>query len=275
MDSPTSEMESRYAEALEWLYSRLPMFSRIGTAAYKPGLQTTEHLDELYGHPHRKFKAIHIAGTNGKGSTSHMIASVLQRQGYKVGLYTSPHLVDFRERMRVNGHMISTEEVVRFVEDWQKRSKDNAKLQPSFFELTMIMAFNWFAREGIDFGIIEVGMGGRLDSTNVITPIMSIITNISFDHTQFLGHTLEAIAAEKAGIIKHGIPVVVGEAEGSVKEVFHHKAQEEGSKIIFAHDSGLIELMWQSAEGWHCHLSGGLNSRFPSQGHTRNIISLQ
>lgn len=222
-----------YQESIEYLFSQLPMFSRTGAAAYKPGLDTSLALDEFFGHPHKKFKAIHIAGTNGKGSTSHMLASVLQEQGYKTGLYTSPHLVDFRERMRINGEMIPEEKVISFVEEWQKF---NYSGHPSFFELTMMMAFNWFAEERVDYAVIEVGMGGRLDSTNLITPILSVITNISYDHNQFLGETLEAIAREKAGIIKPGIPVVIGEAEGEVRKVFEEKALSSGSRIIFAED---------------------------------------
>lgn len=228
-----------YQNALNFLFSQLPMFSRVGAAAYKPGLETSLNLDKHFGHPHRKFKSIHVAGTNGKGSTSHMLASVLQAQGYKVGLYTSPHLADFRERMRINGEMIPTCKVVDFVERWKNTDYDG---HPSFFELTMMMAFDWFASENVDYAVIEVGMGGRLDSTNIITPIGSVITNISFDHTQFLGDTLEKIAAEKSGIIKKDIPVVIGHAEGGVRKVFQDKADEVGAPIIFAEDNPLLTL---------------------------------
>lgn len=226
-----------YKESLDFLFSQLPMFSRVGAPAYKPGLETSINLDNYFGNPHRKFKSIHIAGTNGKGSTSHSIASILQEQGYKVGLYTSPHLADFRERMRANGKMIPEREVVDFVERWRMSGYDG---HPSFFELTMMMAFDWFAKENVDYAVIEVGMGGRLDSTNIITPIGCIITNISFDHTQFLGDTLPKIAGEKAGIIKSNIPVIIGHAEGEVRKVFEDKAAETGAPITFAEDSPLL-----------------------------------
>ena len=232
MDNSSSS-ELRYQQALDWLFSRLPMFSRIGGAAYKPGLERVVALSEFFGNPHTKFPSIHIAGTNGKGSTSHMLASVLQAAGFKTALYTSPHLVDFRERIRINGKMIPKEEVVKFVEKWRNTHYDGDA--PSFFELTMIMAFDWFAKEGVDIAVIETGMGGRLDSTNIITPPLSVITNISFDHTQFLGSTLPQIAAEKAGIIKPGIPVVIGEAEGDVESVFEEKATQTNSPLIKAY----------------------------------------
>lgn len=252
-----------YEEAISFLFSQLPMFSRVGAAAYKPGLDTSLNLDKFFGHPHRSFKSIHVGGTNGKGSTSHMLASILQKQGYKTALYTSPHLVDFRERMRVNGEMIPKEKVVEFVRKWRESGYNG---HPSFFELTMMMAFDWFAEEGVDYAVIEVGMGGRLDSTNIITPEVCVITNISNDHTQFLGDTPEKIAGEKAGIIKSGVPVVIGEAEGSVAEVFASKAAEVGAPIVFADRSSRIDSLkenpdggWDgvSAEGsWHSPLSG-------------------
>ncbi|MCH5235130.1 MAG: bifunctional folylpolyglutamate synthase/dihydrofolate synthase [Muribaculaceae bacterium] len=223
-------MKERYKEALEFLFSQLPMFSRTGAPAYKPGLDTSIELSKYFDDPHKKFKSIHVGGTNGKGSTSHMIASVLQSQGYKVGLYTSPHLVDFRERMRINGKMIPEEKVVKFVDDWRNSGYDG---KPSFFELTMIMAFNWFAEEKVDYAVIEVGMGGRLDSTNIITPLLSVITNISHDHNQFLGNTLQEIASEKAGIIKKGVPVVIGETQEETENVFREKAKEVGTEIVF------------------------------------------
>lgn len=227
-----------YNEAIEYLYRQLPMFSRIGAAAYKPGLDTSLNLDKYFNHPHRNFKSIHIGGTNGKGSTSHMLAAILQSEGYKVGLYTSPHLVDFRERIRVNGEMIPQEEVVRFVEQFIACDYDG---HPSFFELTMMMAFDYFSRAKVDYAIIEVGMGGRLDSTNIITPIGCVITNISWDHTQFLGETLPQIAAEKAGIIKKDIPVVIGEADDEIKEVFKNKALSVGTSITFAEEQSYIK----------------------------------
>ena len=231
-----------YKESIDWLFSQLPMFSRVGAAAYKPGLERSEALSRLFGDPHRKWKAIHVGGTNGKGSVSNLIAATLQSQGYKVGLYTSPHLVDFRERIRVNGVMIPEESVVEFVDRWITGNSDMycpksavhtdlKKDRPSFFELTMMMAFDYFARQRVDYAVIEVGMGGRLDSTNIITPILSVITNISFDHTQFLGDTLAKIASEKAGIIKPGIPVVIGEADSETESVFRAKADECSSPI--------------------------------------------
>ena len=222
-----------YKEALDFLFSQLPMFSRIGAAAYKPGLDTSIALDNYFGNPHRRFRSIHVGGTNGKGSTSHMLASILQAQGYKTGLYTSPHLADFRERMRVDGRMIPADKVISFVERWQKSDYDG---HPSFFELTMMMAFDWFAAEGVDYAVIEVGMGGRLDSTNIITPISTVVTNISFDHMQFLGDSLEKIAAEKAGIFKPGVPAVVGYAEGGVRDVFSRQAAATGTPLRFACD---------------------------------------
>ena len=237
-----------YQNALDYLYSQLPMFSRVGAAAYKPGLDTSLAIDSFFGHPHRNFKSIHVGGTNGKGSTSHMLAAMLQSQGYKVGLYTSPHLVDFRERMRVNGEMIPEESVIEFVEKWQASGYEG---HPSFFELTMMMAFDWFAKEKVDYAVIEVGMGGRLDSTNIITPELCVITNISNDHSQFLGTTLPAIASEKAGIIKSDIPVVIGEAEGEVRDVFARRAEEVGAPIAFAEDSPrIISIEENPTKGW-------------------------
>ncbi len=244
-----------YTEALDWLFSQLPMFSRVGAAAYKPGLDTSIAIDNCFGNPHRKFKCIHVAGTNGKGSTSHMIAAILQSQGYRTALYTSPHLVDFRERMRVNGEMIPEEKVLEFVNDWKQRDFPG---HPSFFELTMMMAFDWFAKEKVDYAVIEVGMGGRLDSTNIITPEACVITNISNDHTQFLGDTLPKIAAEKAGIMKPGIPVVIGEAEGEVKDVFRRKAEEVGCPIVFAEERPrLLSISEGNNGGWDCESAEG------------------
>lgn len=222
-----------YNDAIEFLYTSMPMFQRVGTSAYKPGLDTVLLLDEKFGNPHLKYKSIHIAGTNGKGSTAHTLAAILQSAGYRVGLYTSPHLVDFRERIRVNGKMISYEAVVDFVNRYRAMSLD---CHPSFFELTMTMAFEYFANENIDIAVVETGLGGRLDSTNIITPILSIITNISFDHTAFLGDSLVSIAREKAGIIKPTVPVVIGEAQEEVRGVFAQKAAEQNSPIFFAED---------------------------------------
>lgn len=253
-----------YQESLDFLFSQLPMFSRTGAAAYKPGLDTSLALDAFFGHPHRSFRSIHIAGTNGKGSCSSMIAAALQAQGYRTALYTSPHLVDFRERIRVDGEMIPEEAVVSFVERFRASGYEG---HPSFFELTMMMAFDWFARAEVDYAVIEVGMGGRLDSTNIITPQACVITNISFDHTQFLGATLPAIAAEKAGIIKPGIPVTVGEAEGEVRKVFAERAAAEHAPVIFAQDDpqlteatplpeGGFRCLTRSFGELHCELSG-------------------
>lgn len=226
-----------YQESIDYLFGQVPMFQRVGANAYKPGLDTSIALAAMYGNPQDSFKTIHVAGTNGKGSVSHTIAAILQESGYKVGLYTSPHLVDFRERIRVNGEMIPRENVVEFVEKYKSLTHD---LHPSFFELTMMMAFDYFRNAKVDVAVIEVGLGGRLDSTNIITPELCVITNISFDHMQFLGDTLPKIASEKAGIMKHGIPVVIGEAEGDVRKVFEDKAAEVGAPIVFAQDEPCV-----------------------------------
>lgn len=220
-----------YQETIEYLYSSLPIFQRVGKAAYKADLGNTLALDEHFNHPHRKFKSIHIAGTNGKGSTSHMTAAILQKAGYKVGLYTSPHLRDFRERIRINGEMIPKDEVTEFV-NLNKDFFD--KLKPSFFEMTVALAFNYFAKENIDIAVVEVGLGGRLDSTNIINPMISIITNIGLDHTDLLGDTLEKIAVEKAGIIKPNVPVIIGSTQSETINVFKNKAKENNASITFA-----------------------------------------
>ena len=220
-----------YLETLDYLYSRLPMFTRIGAAAMKKDLHNTIVMCENLGNPQDKFKTIHVGGTNGKGSTSHMLAAVLQQAGYKTGLYTSPHLKDFRERIRINGEMISESFVTSFTEQQKELIE---KISPSFFEVTVAMAFEYFATEKVDIAIIEVGLGGRLDSTNIITPELSVITNISFDHTNLLGNTLHEIAREKAGIIKHGVPVVIGEKQDEIADVFIDKAHHSLSEIVFA-----------------------------------------
>lgn len=222
-----------YTEVLDFLYSQLPMFQRTGVAAYKDNLDNTLRLDDMFDHPHHTFKTIHVAGTNGKGSVSHMLASVLQEAGYKTGLYTSPHLKDFRERIRVNGEMITKEAVVKFVDLYLEKNVSE-KLEPSFFELTVLMAFDYFRKMEVDIAVVEVGLGGRLDSTNIITPEVSVITNISFDHVNLLGDTLPKIAAEKAGIIKQGIPVVIGETHVETSEVFKQFAKNRQSEIWFA-----------------------------------------
>lgn len=219
----------KYSETLQYLFVKTPMFSQVGAAAYKEGLDTTLALSAAYGDPHKSYKTVHVAGTNGKGSTTHTIASVLQEADYKTGLYTSPHLKDFSERIRVNGKPIEQQYVVDFVEN-AKPLID--KLQPSFFEITTIMAFQYFKDMGVDVAVIETGLGGRLDSTNIITPLVSIITNVSFDHVAQLGNTLEKIAGEKAGIIKPNIPVVVGEAPENLRPIYESK----GSPIIWAED---------------------------------------
>ncbi|WP_294630287.1 folylpolyglutamate synthase/dihydrofolate synthase family protein [uncultured Bacteroides sp.] len=220
-----------YQNTLKYLYESVPMFQKIGGEAYKPGLETTHKLDEHFGHPHRQFKTIHVAGTNGKGSCSHLIAAVLQSAGYRVGLFTSPHLIDFRERIRINGEMVPEQYVVDFVENHRAFFEP---LHPSFFELTTAMAFRYFADQKVDVAIIEVGMGGRLDCTNIIHPDLSIITNISIDHIQYLGDTPMKIAKEKAGIIKPGVPVVVGYVEGAVKRLFTMTAKDKKAPLEYA-----------------------------------------
>lgn len=235
-----------YEETIEYLYNSVPMFQKVGAVAYKEGLYNTNKLDEHFNHPHTKYKTIHIAGTNGKGSCSHSIASILQDAGYKVGLYTSPHLKDFRERIRVNGTCIDKKYVVGFVE---KERAFFEPLHPSFFELTTAMAFKYFAEQEIDIAVIEVGLGGRLDCTNIIQPILSIITNISYDHTQFLGDTLAQIAYEKAGIIKKGTPVIIGETTEETKPVFTIRAKENKSPIYFAEDDNEITSTKFLSEG--------------------------
>lgn len=227
-----------YKETLNYLYDSVPMFQQIGSKAYKEGLENTFALDEHLGHPHREFRSIHVAGTNGKGSCSHTLAAILQSAGYRVGLYTSPHLIDFRERIRINGEPIPESVVVRFVEEHRSFFEP---LQPSFFELTTAMAFRYFADQKVDVAIIEVGMGGRLDCTNIIRPELCIITNISMDHTQYLGDTIEKIAAEKAGIMKEGIPVIIGEVTEQTRPVFLQKAAEVGAPIECAEDHAMIQ----------------------------------
>ncbi len=224
---------SRYRETLDWLFAQLPMYQRVGKAAYKADLQNTLALMEILGHPEKGFKSVHVAGTNGKGSSSHMLAAIFQAAGYKTGLYTSPHLVDFRERIRINGQMMPETAVVDFVDRYRGQFED---LGLSFFEMTVGLAFDFFRREEVDIAIVEVGMGGRLDSTNVITPELSLITHIGLDHTQFLGDTLAKIAGEKAGIIKAGIPVVISERQEECDAVFEAKAKALQAPLFFALD---------------------------------------
>lgn len=249
-----------YQDTLSYLYNCIPMFQHVGGSAYKEGLENTHILDEHFGHPHRSFRCIHVGGTNGKGSCSHTLAAILQEAGYKVGLYTSPHLVDFRERIRVNGQVIPESYVVRFVENERSFFEP---LHPSFFELTTAMAFRYFADERVDVAIVEVGLGGRLDCTNIIRPDLCIITNISFDHTQFLGDTLEKIAAEKAGIIKSGIPAIIGETTPETKPVFIRKANETGAPLFFAEED-----QEDYYPGLECELKGAYQTK-----NTRTLLS--
>jgi dihydrofolate synthase/folylpolyglutamate synthase len=228
-----------YQQAIDFLFSQLPAYHRIGKAAYKNDLVNTLALDEYFGHPHLKYPTIHIAGTNGKGSVSHMLASVLQEAGYRTGLYTSPHLKDFRERIRVNGEMIPETEVIRFVSDNKEIIES---VSPSYFEMTVAMAFDYFAKSNVDVAVIEVGLGGRLDSTNIIKPVLSVITNIGHDHMDLLGNTLQKVASEKAGIIKENVPVIISETDPVTKEVFISKAAKSGSTIIFADEDYTCKL---------------------------------
>jgi len=231
-----------YQEAVEYLYANLPMFQRVGAVAYKKDLTNTLALCEALGNPHCKFKSVHVAGTNGKGSTSHMLASMLQEAGYKTGLYTSPHLKDYTERIRINGVTVSQDFVIRFLNKIQPLIES---LQPSFFEITVAMAFDYFAEEGVDIAVIEVGLGGRLDSTNIIKPEVSVITNIGWDHMEMLGDTLPKIAVEKSGIIKQQVPVVISQRQAETTEVFAHKAELEDTTLCYAED--FYKVRWKSA----------------------------
>jgi len=248
-----------YQETCEYLFHQMPMFERQGASGYKEGLSNTLTLDQHFGHPHQSYATVHVGGTNGKGSVSHTLAAILQECGYKVGLYTSPHLVDFRERIRVNGQPVSEAYVVDFVENERSFFEP---LHPSFFEVTTAMAFKYFKDMQIDIAVVEVGLGGRLDCTNIITPVVSVITNISLDHTQFLGDTLAKIAAEKAGIIKRGVPVVIGEANEETRPVFERKALEEDAPITFAEDDPMVISAEPSVDGgmrYHTRLFGELD----------------
>lgn len=248
-----------YQETCDYLFRQVPSFEKSGRTGFNEGLATTLALDAHYGHPHRQFKSIHVAGTNGKGSVSHTLAAQLQAQGLRVGLYTSPHLVDFRERIRVNGKMIPENFVVSFVEDFlQWNNSQPSALAPSFFELTTAMAFKFFADQHIDVAVVEVGLGGRLDCTNIITPVLSVITNISLDHTDMLGNTPALIAGEKAGIIKRRVPVVIGEATSETRPVFVKAAEEKEAPIIFAEDAPIvIEAKASATGGLHYTLADG------------------
>lgn len=235
-----------YKETTEYLFNQVPMYEQQGKSGYKEGLSNTLALDAHFGHPHRSYHTIHIGGTNGKGSCSHTISAILQSCGYKVGLYTSPHLLDFRERIKINGKPISEQYVVEFVEHERKNFE---QMSPSFFEVTTAMALKYFKDMNVDIAVIEVGLGGNLDCTNIITPLISIITNISYDHTQFLGNTLEEIAKEKAGIIKKGVPVIIGESTKETRPIFEQKAKECNTKIVFAEDKPYILGIEPTEEG--------------------------
>lgn len=244
-----------YAETLEYLYQQLPMFSRIGAAAYKEDLHNTIALCEGIGRPQDRFKSIHIAGTNGKGSTSHMLAAVLQEAGYKTGLYTSPHIKDFGERIRVNGRMIDEQFVIDFV---KRTGQMTEEIKPSFFELTVAMAFDYFAQQEVDIAVIETGLGGLLDSTNIIQPVLSVITNISYDHQHILGRTLGEIAVQKAGIIKQDTPVVIGERHPETEDVFTRTAKEKKAAILFAEDIFSAEYIENAGELLICHVKNNI-----------------
>jgi dihydrofolate synthase / folylpolyglutamate synthase len=248
-----------YQQTIDYLYAQLPMYSRIGAAAYKEDLHNTIALCNAIDNPQTKFKSIHIAGTNGKGSTSHMLAAMLQQAGYKTGLYTSPHLKDFRERIKINGEMISQDFVVDFV---QRTKTISEEIKPSFFELTVAMAFDYFEKEKIDIAVIETGLGGRLDSTNIITPLLSIITNIGYDHMDLLGNTLEKIASEKAGIIKPGVPVIIGEylpagqaGLPETKNIFIEKAKQCHAPIYFAQDEYAVSNIHYTMQLLSCDVT--------------------
>jgi len=235
-----------YSEAIDFLYSQTPQFQQIGAAAYKPGLETVTRLAERFGNPQNSYSVIHVGGTNGKGSTSHTLAAVLQSAGYKVGLYTSPHLVDFRERMRVDGRMIPHDKVLSFMERYGQMT-DMHSLRPSFFELTTVMAFDWFSHENVDVAVIEVGLGGRLDSTNIVNPALSVITNVSFDHMAQLGNTLKSIAHEKSGIMRENVDVICGETDSQVRKYFEREAIIHKAPITFACDEG-ADYTFRSAD---------------------------
>ncbi|MHB1922422.1 MAG: bifunctional folylpolyglutamate synthase/dihydrofolate synthase [Chitinophagaceae bacterium] len=253
---------NNYSDALEFLYHQLPMFSKTGASAYKKDLTNTLELCQILGNPHHQFKSIHIAGTNGKGSVSHMLAAVFQQNGFKTGLYTSPHLKDFRERIKINGLMIPPDFVVEFL---QKIELDAGRIQPSFFEMTVAMAFSYFAQQKVEVAIVEVGLGGRLDSTNIITPELSVITNISFDHQNLLGDTLELIASEKAGIIKKGIPVLIGETQQKLIPVFLSKATSVDAPIYFAEQLFKITNTVWSLQNLQVSVQGPLSENFPDR----------
>ncbi len=263
-----------YDETLRYLYASAPLFQQIGAGAYKEGLETTRTLDAHFGHPHRKYLTIHIGGTNGKGTCSHSVAAVLQAAGYRVGLYTSPHLVDFRERIRVDGVPMPEAYVVDFV---ARERSFFEPLRPSFFELTTAMAFKYFADAAVDIAVVEVGLGGRLDCTNIVQPVLSVVTNISLDHTQFLGHTLAAIAGEKAGIFKAGTPAVVGEATPETRPVFTDAAARVGASLVFAEDAPeVLAVSRDAADEWRfeSRTFGSVRSSLTGAYQERNMNTL-
>lgn len=248
-----------YSQAMAFLYERLPMFGREGASALKVGLTNISAFCEALGQPQNTYPTVHVAGTNGKGSTCHLLAGALQEAGYKVGLYTSPHLVDFRERFRINGRLVSKERVCRFISQNETLIEE---LQPSYFELAVAMAFQIFKEEKVDIAVIETGLGGRLDSTNIIRPVLSVITQISYDHTDILGDTLELIAGEKAGIIKPHTPVVIGETQEETKDVFIHKAHEQGAEIVFADQLWQIQRLEENESGQLFEVANHQKHRF-------------
>lgn len=263
-----------YDETLRYLYASAPLFQQIGAGAYKEGLETTRTLDAHFGHPHRKYLTIHIGGTNGKGTCSHSVAAVLQAAGYRVGLYTSPHLVDFRERIRVDGVPMPEAYVVDFV---ARERSFFEPLRPSFFELTTATAFKYFADAAVDIAVVEVGLGGRLDCTNIVQPVLSVVTNISLDHTQFLGHTLAAIAGEKAGIFKAGTPAVVGEATPETRPVFTDAAARVGASLVFAEDAPeVLAVSRDAADEWRfeSRTFGSVRSSLTGAYQERNMNTL-
>lgn len=263
-----------YAETIDYLFTAAPLFQHIGSGAYKEGLAGSLALDTHSGHPHRSYATIHIAGTNGKGSCAHTLAAILQSAGLRTGLYTSPHLIDFRERIRVNGKPISRQRVIDFVE---RERGFFEPLHPSFFELTTALAFKYFEEQEVDIAVIETGLGGRLDCTNIITPILSVITNISLDHTQFLGHTPAEIAKEKAGIIKEGIPVVIGEAAGDVKDVFAETARRLHAPLSFAEEKRLVTQVRETEDGYMEYMTsdwGTLRGELTGECQARNAATI-
>lgn len=256
-----------YQQTIAYLYDRLPMFTRDGASAYKKDIGNISFLCEALGNPHQQFRSIHVAGTNGKGSSSHMLASILSKSGYKTGLYTSPHLIDFRERIRINGQMIPQQQVIDFV---QLHRELIEQVRPSFFEVTVALAFDYFAKENVDIAIVETGLGGRLDSTNIIHPILSLITNIGFDHKDLLGETLPQIAFEKAGIIKPNTPVVISEFQPEIASVFEEKAAQEGAELVFAAQDRHTEILNNSAANQEI-----LVTRPEGDGKERYILDLK